>query len=58
MAKKCRCRKTFKSWKYVGPIPHRSGRENHLWVCQICGHQHVTSDKQKPSEAQQNRVLG
>ena len=55
--KECRCMRTFKSWMYVGPIPHRSGRENHLWECQICGRKHVTADKQKPSEAQQNRVL-
>lgn len=57
MAKECRCMRTFKSWMYVGPIPHRSGRENHLWECQICGRKHVTADKQKPSEAQANRVL-
>ena len=57
MAKECRCMRTFKSWMYVGPIPHRDGRENHLWTCRLCGRNHVTADKQKPSEAQQRRVL-
>jgi len=57
MAKQCRCMRTFKSWEYIGHIPRPRGRENHLWECQICGRQHVTPDKRKPSEAQQKRIL-
>ena len=55
--KRCRCDKTFTSWQYVSEIPKLTGKPYHLWECQICHRKHVTADKQKPSEAQQRRVL-
>lgn len=53
MKKLCRCMKDFTSWKHIGAIPHRLGKENHAWVCQVCGRTHVTADKRKPSANRQ-----
>lgn len=40
----------FTSWKYEAAVPSPKGpeHEKHLWVCQICGRQHMTMDKVKP----------
>ena len=40
---------TFESWLYISDIPRKKGSPCHLWICQLCGRNHMTPDKAKPS---------
>jgi hypothetical protein len=41
----------YASWKYIGPVPNRNGREYHMWECMHCKATHCTYDKEKPSKS-------